>query len=62
MLHRVLRAALASALTGLAAGAPSSAAGQDRFDAAIERVLPRITEIRHRIHANPELGNREVET
>ena len=63
MLHRVLRVALASALTGLAAGgAPPGAAGQGRFDVAIERVLPRITEIRHRIHANPELGNREVET
>ena len=63
MLHRVLRVALASALTGLAAGgAPPSAAGQGRFDAAVERVLPRVTEIRHRIHANPELGNREVET
>lgn len=30
-------------------------------DAAL-RVAPKITDIRHTIHANPELGNREVET
>lgn len=33
-----------------------------RVDAAVERALPSIVEIRHRIHQNPELGNREVET
>ncbi|MGH7567392.1 MAG: M20 metallopeptidase family protein [Gemmatimonadales bacterium] len=32
------------------------------LDRAIARVVPEITEIRHRIHQNPELGNREVET
>jgi amidohydrolase len=42
-------------------GAPLS--GQDaRLDAAVTRVTPEITEIRHRIHQNPELGNREFET
>ena len=62
MEHRIRPAALALAVLGLTVGASPDAAGQDRFAAAIERVLPRITEIRHRIHANPELGNREVET
>ena len=62
MRHRTCPATLALALAGLALAVPPDAAGQSRFDAAIERVLPRITEIRHRIHANPELGNREVET
>lgn len=54
--------ALALAFAFVSALAPPTAAAQGRFDAAIERALPRITEIRHRIHANPELGNREVET
>jgi amidohydrolase len=41
----------------------SSAAAQDpRIDAAVTRLTPAITEIRHRIHQNPELGNREFET
>lgn len=30
--------------------------------AAVERVTPAMVELRQRIHANPELGNREVET
>lgn len=33
-----------------------------RVASAVEREAPRITEIRHRIHQNPELGNREVKT
>ena len=33
-----------------------------RVDQAATRVLPEITTIRHTIHQNPELGNREVET
>lgn len=44
---------------------PGSVAGQDLaagIDAAVERVSPGVVELRHRIHANPELGNREVET
>jgi amidohydrolase len=31
-------------------------------DQAVARLTPELTEIRHRIHQNPELGNREVET
>lgn len=33
-----------------------------RVDAATTRLLPEITAIRHTIHQNPELGNREFET
>lgn len=33
-----------------------------RVEAATARILPEITAIRHTIHQNPELGNREVET
>lgn len=33
-----------------------------RIDREVARVAPAITEIRHRIHQNPELGNRETET
>lgn len=46
---------------------PSTAAAQrGRFDSAIVRSIERfeasILEVRHQIHANPELGNREFET
>jgi amidohydrolase len=43
----------------------STAAAQQfdsRIDAEVQRVLPSIVEARHRIHQNPELGNREFET
>ena len=33
-----------------------------RIAEAVERIMPQIVEIRHRIHQNPELGNREFET
>ncbi|MFQ5679004.1 MAG: M20 family metallopeptidase [Gemmatimonadota bacterium] len=33
-----------------------------RIDEAVERQAAEIVELRHRIHANPELGNREFET
>ena len=62
MEYRSRPVALALAFAFVSALAPPTVAAQGRFDAAIERALPRITEIRHRIHANPELGNREVET
>src|SRR5689334_17127899 len=32
------------------------------FDNEIARVVPRVTEIRHQIHQNPELSNREFRT
>jgi len=44
---------------------PATLAAQ-RFDAevgaAVERLAPRITEVRHDIHQNPELSNREFRT
>jgi amidohydrolase len=48
-----------------AGSAPSAVAAQrfdQRIDAEVAKVLPRIVEARHRIHQNPELGNREFET
>jgi amidohydrolase len=57
MYRSVLTLAIATLLT------PSWVAAQYReIDAAVERMLPEITEIRHHLHQNPELGNRELET
>jgi amidohydrolase len=50
----------ALAVSGSAAGLPADLAG--RIDAEVERVAPQIVEIRHQIHQNPELSNRETET
>lgn len=57
-------ATLLLALTAATAAAPTPAAAQSAaaVDDAIRRHTPRITELRHRIHQNPELGNREVKT
>ncbi len=52
-----LTIAAAAARAG-AAQAPADAAVR----AAVDRHAPAITEIRHRIHQHPELGNREVQT
>lgn len=44
---------------------PAAAAGQDlsaRIDQAAQATAPEIVELRHRIHQNPELSNRETET
>ncbi|HEV2736867.1 MAG TPA: M20/M25/M40 family metallo-hydrolase, partial [Longimicrobiaceae bacterium] len=44
---------------------PAHAAAQSadaRVGAAVERFAPAIVEARHRIHQNPELGNREFKT
>ncbi|OGU01396.1 MAG: hypothetical protein A2085_06835 [Gemmatimonadetes bacterium GWC2_71_10] len=51
---------LAAALL-LGAG-PGAAQTDGTLGAAVDRVLPGIIEIRHRLHQNPELGNREVQT
>jgi amidohydrolase len=57
MYRSVLALAIATLLT------PSWVAAQYReIDAAVDRVLPEITEIRHHLHQHPELGNREFET
>jgi amidohydrolase len=58
------------AACGLAAFLPfpasaRAAAGSDldaRVDREVERLAPSMVEIRHRIHQNPELSNKEVET
>ena len=57
MLQRIPIAVLA-----LCAGVAPAAAQEARVAAEVERVVARITELRHRIHENPELGNREFET
>jgi amidohydrolase len=54
-LRVVLAAAVLLAAPGLRAQDPS-------IDAAVDRVAAEIIELRHRIHQNPELGNREVQT
>lgn len=48
-------------LTLWACAAPA-AAQEARIDAEARRVIGRVTELRHRIHQHPELGNREFET
>ena len=48
-------------LTFWACAAPA-AAQEARIDAEVRRVIERVTELRHRIHEHPELGNREFET
>ncbi|MGD2115887.1 MAG: M20 family metallopeptidase [Acidobacteriota bacterium] len=57
-----IRAPLAAQSPGApAAGAPDREIDR-RIERAVERVGPEMIEIRHRIHRNPELGNRETET
>ncbi len=54
------RAILTLALLGLTAG--PAGAQMAKIDAAVADLAPGILELRHRIHQNPELGNRELET
>lgn len=57
--------AVRRALLALAALSALPVAGQgldQRIDQAIEKLTPQIVELRHRIHQNPELSNREVKT
>jgi amidohydrolase len=57
----VIRARTAVPWLPVLLAAPLSA--QDpSIAAAVARVAPAITEVRHQIHQNPELGNREFET
>lgn len=56
---RILTWAVALALMTTAAFGQTPA---PQLDAAVERVAPGIIEIRHQIHQNPELSNREFKT
>jgi amidohydrolase len=58
--HAMTRLLLPALVAAIVAASPARAA-PDR-DAAIGRVLPDLVEVRHRIHANPELSNREHQT
>ena len=56
--------ALGLALTALPALAATPAGGDldARIDREAERVAPQLIELRHRVHQNPELSNRETQT
>jgi amidohydrolase len=61
---RTARLALA-ALLALSWPAAAQSAGDAlaaRIDQAVERLAPQIVELRHQLHQNPELSNREVKT
>ncbi len=49
-------------LPALLAAAPTPAARDARVDAALAKIAPGLTEARHDLHQNPELGNREHRT
>jgi amidohydrolase len=54
---------LSLALAALPAGAQPPAGGLSaRVDQEAQRVTPQIVELRHKLHQNPELSNREVQT
>jgi amidohydrolase len=56
-------AAIALALMALPAGAQKPAGGLDaRVDQEAQRVAAQLVELRHRIHQDPELSNRETKT
>jgi amidohydrolase len=61
---RTARLALAAllVLSWPAAAQPAADALAVRIDQAVERLAPQIIELRHQIHQNPELSNREVKT
>lgn len=63
-LSRPARLALAAlfALSWPLAAQPPGDAFAARIDQAVERLAPQIVELRHQIHQNPELSNREVKT
>jgi amidohydrolase len=54
-----LSALLVLSMSAAAAAAP---AGDAKVEAAVQKLAPAAIEARHRIHQNPELGNRETKT
>ncbi|MGH9381916.1 MAG: M20 metallopeptidase family protein [Thermoanaerobaculia bacterium] len=60
LLLSALCAGVAASPAPAQTGAPEAL--WSRVEAAIEQVRPEITQIRHTLHSNPELSNREVET
>jgi len=50
------------ALPVRAADAAEPGAFDQQIEQAVEQIAPEMVQIRHRIHQNPELGNRETET
>lgn len=61
---RTARLALAAllVLSWPAAAQPAGDALAARIEQAVERLAPQIVELRHQLHQNPELSNREVKT
>jgi len=58
-----LSASIGSAASAASAASPPAASPLDaRIDQEARKVAPQIVEIRHRIHQNPELSNRESQT
>lgn len=53
---------VALALASAAFAAPPAGDLDARIDREAEKVAPRMIELRHRIHQNPELSNRETQT
>lgn len=57
-----MRQLLATVILAIAGSIAHGQAPDAAIETAIARVVPRITEIRHDIHQNPELSNREFRT
>ncbi len=58
---KILSLSLALVLASILPATPALAQAE-KIDGAVAKVAPDIVELRHRIHQNPELGNREFET
>ena len=54
--------ALAIALARTSEAAPPTAARDAQVEAAVAKVAPAMVEMRHDLHQNPELANRETKT
>lgn len=61
-MSRAFLPSMAAALVMVTASPIVLSAQNGAVDDAVERLAPEIIELRHRIHQNPELGNREFET